>query len=106
MKKFMTICAVSALMMVGAAHAGKKATAVTQFQATGSVVTQGTIANAISNASNRGVTVIGVTKTGVQVLVTATTSDGKSVTVPATAVLAGGKVTVTFADGSSTTFDA
>lgn len=107
MKKILTICAISAAMMFGAAHAaGKKATAVTQFQASGSVVTQGTIANSIANASNVGITVVGLTNGGFRVVISATqTSTGKTVSVPATAVLSGGKVTVTFADGSSTTFD-
>jgi|GEM_PF-2152932 len=108
MKKLLTVCALSATMMFGAAHAaGKKATAVTQFQAVGSVITAA-LASANGNASSQGtgVTVTGQSSAGVQILITATQgSTGNAVSVPAVAVISNGKVTVTFSDGSSLSFD-
>lgn len=106
MNKFLTIFAIAATMMFGAAHAsGKKATAVTQFQAVGSVVTTANMAAAISNASNKSFQLVGPVKGGFQVVITATDASGSTVSVPAVVSTDGGVVTVTFADGSSATFN-
>ena len=105
MKKLLVLAAAGSLMATGAAFAGK-APAPTQTNPVGSVVTPATTAAAISNATDASVTVTGVTDSGAaQVTVTATVG-GSVVSVPAVAALSGGTVTVTFADGSSLSFNA
>lgn len=104
MKKLLAIAAVSGLLATGSAFAGK-APAANQAQPTGSVVTAGSTAAAISNATDASVTVVGATTNGVQVTVQATVR-GSVVSVPAVAAISGGTVTVTFADGSSLSFNA
>lgn len=107
MNKFLTICVVAATMIFGAAHAsGKKVTAPTQFQPVGSVVTSESLAAAMRNGANPSIAYVGRAKNGdEQVLVTVTDEQGNTVTVPAVVSNADGVITVTFADGSSTTFN-
>lgn len=105
MNKFLTIFAIAATMMFGAAHAGKKATAVTQFQAVGSVITSANMAAAVKNAGSKNFTYMGPVDGGFQVVISGTDEAGNAFTVPAVVSTDGAVVTVTFADGSSTTFN-
>lgn len=85
--------------------AGKKGGAPNQAQPTGSVVTTMSLAAAVGSATSRSITIVGVTSTGgIQLNIQATSSTGASITVPAVASLSGSTVTVSFSDGSSTTF--
>lgn len=105
MNKLFCMVAAGSLLISGAALAGK-APSPGQSQPAGSVVTTTTVAAAISNASNQSVTVTGVAPNGgVQVQVSATSSAGSAVSVPAVAAISAGVVTVTFSDGSSLTFN-
>lgn len=104
MKKQILLAVVLGAITSLPAIAGK-APAPNQAQPTGSVVTTSTIAAAIGSATSRSVTVIGVTSSGgIQISVNAITAGGTVVSVPAVATLAGGTVTVTFSDGSSSSF--
>lgn len=104
MKKQILLAAVLGTMTSLPAFAGKSA-APNQGQPTGSVVTTTTIAAAIGSATSRSVVIVGTAPSGgVQVSVSAVTAGGAVISVPAVATLAGGTVTVTFSDGSSSSF--
>ena len=103
MKKQILLAAVMGAMTSLPAFAGKSP-AQNQGQPTGSVVTTPTIAAAIGSAISRSVVVVGATPGGVQISVSAVTAGGAVISVPAVATLAGGTVTVTFSDGSSSSF--
>ena len=104
MKKQILLAAVMGAMTSLPAIAGKSP-APNQAQPAGSVVTTNTIAAAIGSATSRSVTITGTTASGgVQIVVAAITAGGASVSVPAVASLSGGTITVTFSDGSTTSF--
>ena len=104
MKKQILLAAVLGAMTSLPALAGKNP-AQNQGQPTGSVVTTSTIAAAIGSATSRSVAVVGVTSTcGIQISVSAITAGGAVISVPAVASISASTITVTFSDGSSTSF--
>lgn len=105
MKKLSVLIFAGLMSLSLVSIAGTRA-AANQTQPSGSTITSEGFATAVRNGTDQSVIFVGRTDDGAYNVEVVVNVDGQAVVYPAVASIDGGVITVTFEDGSTTTFDA